>query len=89
LSLTESDEDSKEDALAQLAVLEELLMNQVTVENTLIAKGFSDCVCSISDSSVSVVVPADEMTDNSSLIIKDAVSEVCNVPFESISIVTV
>lgn len=89
LSLTESDEDAKESALAQLAALEELLMNQDTVENTLIAKGFSDCVCSISEGSVTVIVPENEMTDKSSLIIKDAVSEVCDIPFESISVVTV
>ncbi len=89
LSLTESDEDSKESALAQLANLEELLMNQVSVENTLMAKGFSDCVCSISDDSVTVIVPDDEMTENSSLIIKDAVAEVCDVPFDSVSVVTV
>ncbi len=89
LSLTESDEDSKEEALAQLAALEELLMNQITVENTLMAKGFSDCVCSLNDSSATVIVPKDEMTEKSALIIKDAVSEVCIIPFDSISIVTV
>lgn len=89
LSLTESDEDSKESALAQLASLEELLMNQITVENTLTAKGFSDCVCSIGDSSVTVIVPEGEMNEKSALIIKDAVSEVCDIPFENISIVTV
>lgn len=89
LSLSESDEDAKESALAQLANLEELLMNQDTVENTLIAKGFSDCVCSISENSATVIVPENEMTDNSALIIKDAVSKVCDIPFESISVVTV
>ncbi len=89
LSLAESDEDTKELALAQLAELEETLMNQVTVENTLVAKGFSDCVCSISDSSATVIVPEGEMTDNSSLIIKDAVSDVCDIPFDSISVVTI
>lgn len=89
LSLSESDEDTKELALAQLAELEETLMNQVTVENTLIAKGFSDCVCSVSDGGVTVIVPEGEMTDNSSLIIKDAVSQVCDIPFENISVVTV
>ncbi len=89
LSLTESDEDSKEAALAQLARLEELLMNQITVENTLTAKGFSDCVCSISDSSVTVIVPEGEMSDRSALIIKDAVADVCDIPFENISVVTV
>ncbi len=89
LSLTESDEDAKESALAQLANVEELLMNQVSIENTLMAKGFSDCVCAISDESVTVIVPDGEMNENSSLIIKDAVAEVCNIPFDSISIVTV
>lgn len=89
LSLTESDEDSKETALAQLASLEELLMNQDTVENKLIAKGFSDCVCSITEDSVTVIVPDNEMTDYSAIIIKDAVAEVTNIPFENISIVTV
>ncbi len=89
LSLTESDEDAKESALAQLATLEELLMNQVTVENTMIAKGFSDCVCSLNNDSATVIVPKDDMSDNSSLIIKDAVSEVSDIPFENISVVTV
>ncbi len=89
LSLSESDEDTKELALAQLAKLEEVLMNQVTVENTLIAKGFSDCVCSVSDEGATVIVPDDEMTENSSIIIKDAVTKVCDIPFESISVVTV
>lgn len=89
LALSESDEDTKELALAQLAELEETLMNQVTVENTLIAKGFSDCVCSVSDNSVTVIVPEGEMTDNSSLIIKDAVSDVCDITFDSISVITI
>ncbi len=89
LSLTESDEDEKESAMAQLADLEEQLMNQVTVENTLTAKGFSDCVCAVSDESVTVVVPDNEIGDNSVLIIKDVVAEVCKASFENISIVTV
>lgn len=89
LSAVESDEDMKEEALAQLALVEELLMNQVSVENTLIAKGFTDCVCSISDTSVTVIVPENEMGNNASLIIKDAVKDVTSAPFENISIVTV
>lgn len=89
LTLTESDEDSKETALAQLANLEELLMNQVSIENILTAKGFSDCVCTISDDSVNIIIPDNEMNDTSSIIVKDAVSEVCDIPFDNISIVTV
>lgn len=89
LSSTELDEDAKESALAQLARLEEQLMNQVTIENTLSAKGFSDCVCAISEEAVTVIVPDNEMSNNSALIIKDVVSEVCKASFENISIVTV
>ncbi|MBQ8795286.1 MAG: SpoIIIAH-like family protein [Clostridia bacterium] len=89
LSSVENDDDMKEEALAQLALVEEQLMNQVSVENTLIAKGFSDCVCSISDTSVTVVVPESEMGNNSPLIIKDVVTDVTNIPFENINIVTV
>jgi len=89
LKLAESDEDSKEEALAQLANIEKRLMNQTSVENILVAKGFEQCICALSEDSVTVIVPQNKITDNSSLIIKDAVAEVCNVPFENISIVTV
>ena len=89
LSLTESDDDIKEDALSQLAKIEETLMNQITVENTLIAKGFSDCVCAISDENITVIVPDNEMNQNSPLIIKDVVAKTCKASFENINIVTV
>lgn len=89
LSLSESDEDTKEIALANLAELEKTIMSQVSVENVLTAKGFSACICSISDGSVTVIVPDNEMNDNSSLIIKDAVKDAFDIPFDAISIVTV
>lgn len=89
LTLIESDEDAKESALAQLAIIEEIIMNQNSVENILMAKGFSDCVCTISDSSAAVIVPANEMNETSALIIKSAVSEISGLTFENISIVTV
>lgn len=89
LELSESDEDDKEEALSQLAYIEKQLINQTSVENIVVAKGFEQCVCALSDNSVTVIVPQNKMTDNSSLIIKDAVADVCNIPFENISIVTV
>ena len=89
LSLVESDEDSKESALAQLAFIEEIIMNQESVENILMAKGFSDCICTVSDNIASVVVPENEMNDKSTLIIKDAVSEICGIGFEDINIITI
>lgn len=89
LSYAESDEDTKESALNQLAIIEETIMNQEAVENILIAKGFSDCICMFSDSSASVIVPDNDMTDKSALIIKDAVSEIGGIGFEDINIITV
>lgn len=89
LSLSESDEDTKESALNQLSQLEEILLNQNSVENILMAKGFADCVCTLSDGSASVIVPESNLTDNSLLIIKDAVAKVCSIPFENISVITV
>lgn len=89
LSLVESDEDAKESALAQLAIIEEIIMNQESVENILTAKGFSDCICTVSDTTASVIVPENEMNDKSTLIIKDAVCEICGIGFEDINIITV
>lgn len=89
LEITESDEDVKEEALEQLSNLQQRLANQITVENTLMAKGFTDCVCSLSDGTATVIVPEGEITDKSTLIIKDAVSKAGNVTFDNISIVTV
>lgn len=89
LSMTDSDEDIKESALNQLSKLEETLLNQNSVENILMAKGFTDCVCTLSDTAATVIVPEINMNDSSLLIIKDAVSNVCTIPFENISVVTV
>ena len=59
---------------------------KVDKHGRLTAKGFSDCVCSISDESVTIIVPDNDMKENSSLIIKDVVSEVCKASFENFSV---
>ena len=89
LEKVEGDEDLKEEALAQLAAVEKTILNENNVETALRAKGFSACICTLSDSSATVVVPENEIGDNSPLVIKDAVAAVCSIPFENINIVTV
>ncbi len=89
LKLTETSEEAKEDAAEQLARLEDSLLSQQRVETILKAKGFSDCVCCVSETSCTVIIPTDEMTDSSPLIIRDCVVENTGLPFENISIVEV
>lgn len=89
LELSDSSDEAKEEAAEQLSGIEEMLLSQNRIEMTLKAKGFSDCICCLSDMSCTIIIPQGEMTDNSSLIIKDCVDEVTDLPFENISIVEI
>ncbi|MGN0453246.1 MAG: SpoIIIAH-like family protein [Ruminococcus sp.] len=89
LELADSSDEAKEEAAEQLSSLEEIVLSQNRIETTLKAKGFSDCLCTLSETSCTVIVPENEMTDSSALIIRDCVSEAADLPFENISIVEV
>lgn len=89
LELADSSDEAKEEAAEQLSAIEEILLSQNRIETTLKAKGFTDCICYLSQTSCTVIIPSNEMTDNSVLIIKDCVDEVADLPFENISIVEV
>ncbi len=89
LELSDSSDEAKEEAAEQLSRIEETLLSQNRIETTLKAKGFSDCICCLSETSCTVIIPANEMEDNSVLIIKDCVDEAADLPFENISIVEV
>ena len=81
-----SDEDKTE---AQKSV-EEMLKRftvQDSIESIVKAKGFSDCMCFISDEGVTVIVPAEQLNDTAALIIDDAVTSHYNVDYDKISIV--
>lgn len=45
---------------------------QDSIESIIIAKGFSECLCYISDEGVTVIVPDYEFNDTSALVICDA-----------------
>ena len=85
------DESSSEEELseAQRSAVQ-MLKNftiQDSIESLIRAKGFSDCICCISEDGVSVIVPNDELNDGSALIIDDAVTSHYKVDYENISIV--
>lgn len=87
LELSDSSDEAKEEAAEQLSCIEEILLSQNRIETTLKAKGFTDCICCLSRTSCTVIVPANEMQENSVLIIKDCIDEAADLPFENISIV--
>ena len=84
---SESSDEAREEAVEQMNKLEEIFLSQSRVESTLKAKGFSECLCFLSENSCTVIVPENELEDNSALIIKACVDEVADLPFENISIV--
>lgn len=87
LELSESSEEAMEEAAEQLSKLEDNMLSQNRIESTLRAKGFSECLCWLDDSSCTIIVLEEEMQENSALIIMDCVSDVADLPFENISIV--
>ncbi len=87
LELSDSSDEAKEEAAEQLSKIEDIILSQNRIETTVKAKGFSDCICCLSETSCTVIVPKSEIKDNSLLIIKDCVDEVADLPFENISIV--
>ena len=69
---------------------EQMLKNftiQDSIESIIRAKGFSECLCCISDEGVTVIVPAKELDDKAALVIDDAVTAHYDVSYENISIV--
>lgn len=89
LELSEDNEEACEEASEQLSNLENIIISQNRIEMTLRAKGFSDCLCTLNETSCTVIVPKNEMNENSTLIIKDCINEVADLPFENISIIEI
>ena len=89
LTLTESDDEAKREAAEQLSKLEDRFLAQNNIEGVLKAKGFSECVCYLSDEGCSVAVLSTELKDNSPLIIKDAVQSQYEIDFNDITIVEI
>ena len=89
LTLTESTDEAKTEAVKQLSDMENRFLAQSNIEGVLKAKGFSECVCFISEEGCSVAVKSSELKDNSPLIIKDAVQSQYETDFNDITIIEV
>ena len=60
---------------------------QDTIETIVKAKGFSDCLCCITDMGVTVIVPENELNENTVLSIYDAVTTHYEIASDAISVV--
>lgn len=89
LSLSENSEEAKEEAAESVSQLEKLILAQSNIENLLKAKGFTDVVCFISDEGCNVVVASQNMDDNGSLLVKDAVMSQLDMGSEHIKIIQI
>lgn len=81
-----SDED-KTDAQKSVAEMLKIFTVQDSIESIVKAKGFSDCLCTISDEGVTVIVPDSQLNDTAALVIDDAVTSHYSVDYDKISIV--
>lgn len=89
LKLADSAEDAKTLAVEQLQKLEDNIVIESNIESILKGKGFSQCLCFVSDNSCSVAVLKSDMNDNSALIVKDAVLSQLGIDFNNITIIEV
>lgn len=89
LEKADSSDDAKTAAVEQLNKLENNVVIESNIESVLKAKGFTQCMCLMSDNSCTVAVLKSELQDNSALIIKDAVLSQCDIDFNAITIIEV
>ena len=82
-----SSEDDLSSAQKSVAQILKFFTLQDSIESIIKAKGFSDCLCTISDMGVTVIVPQSELDDTAALLIDDAVTSHYKVSYDKISIV--
>ena len=89
IQLADMSDDAKEEAVEQASAIEKRILAQSNIENILAAKGFTECLCYVSDAGCTVTVLSDEMKKDSPLIIKDVVMSQLDISFSNIVIVDV
>ncbi len=87
LELDGVSDEEKSDAVKNIENMLKTFTIQDSIESIIKAKGFSECLCYISDVGVTIIVPDAELNDSSALVIDDAVTSHYEVDFENISIV--
>ncbi len=88
--VTESEDSSAEakaTAEAKISQIAVDIQNEANIESLVKAKGFTECVAIISDSSVSVIVGADELQAQEVAQIFSIVYDTTGIPMENISVI--
>lgn len=80
-------EDAKSEAQKSVERLLKSFAVQESIESIIRAKGFSDCLCHISDEGVTVIVPQAQLNSTAALIINEAVTSHYSVDYDKIAIV--
>ncbi len=80
-------EEDKSEAQKNVEKILRSFTVQQSIESIIKAKGFSDCLCCISDEGVTVIVPEEQLNDTAVLVIDDAVFSHYKVSYEKISVV--
>ncbi|MEE0676126.1 MAG: SpoIIIAH-like family protein [Ruminococcus sp.] len=86
LNIEEADVDEMNEAQREISGVLKNFTIQDSIESIIRAKGFSECLCCISDDGVTIIVPSSELDDTSALIIDDAVTSHYQVSYDDISI---
>lgn len=87
ISLSDSSDTAKEDAVASANAIEQRILTQSNIEGILSAKGYPSALCYISDDSCTVTLLKEELTENAPIIIKETVISQSDVSFNNIVIV--
>lgn len=87
LEADSSDDSEISEAQENIERMISFFTTQDTIETIIKAKGFSECLCCISDLGVTVIVPDNELNENTVLSIYDAVTTHYEIASDAISIV--
>lgn len=89
LKLADSSDEAKTLAVEQLNRLEDTFVKESNIEGILKAKGYSKCLCYISDNSCTITILESEANDDTSIVVKDAVLSQINIGFDDIKIINI
>ena len=88
LEKADIDAKVKSEALKKLETETKRITDETTIETVVKTKGFDDALVMISDESVTVIVPKDQLLTSETLQIQDAVTSQIKIDLEKIKIIT-
>lgn len=89
LGMDSSSKGEKTKAQANVAAIIKNFTLQDTIESTLKAKGFSNCLSYINENGCTVTLLNDELKKLKPVLVKSTVQSVTNISFDNITIVTI